>query len=59
MTKKTDQRMTLMTKKTDVVADEPVVAVTDAEKIAILHERVKTLELAKGWHDAELCKVFE
>lgn len=44
---------------TTVAADEHVVAVTDAEKIAILHERVKTLELAKGWHDAELCKVFE
>lgn len=29
-----------------------------ARLIGVLHERVKALEDAKGWHDAQKCKDF-
>lgn len=43
-------------------ADKDPVVVEPLEKalqlIAVLHERVKRLEEAKGWHDVEECAVF-
>lgn len=60
-----------MAKKSDeafeAVADEAAVeaAATPSDKddkavrlLKVLHERVKLLEDAKGWHDAELGKLF-